>query len=280
MSTSVRRTCSRARAHAKHTLGRWEARVVRRRTGPLGPKPTAHPSPADRHTATRPIRGRGSGSGRWRAGVGTMECMGTVLLAAPRGYCAGVERAVDAVERALEQHGGPVYVRKQIVHNLHVVRDLEDEGRRLRRRARRGAGGGGRRCCRPTARSPTVHAEAQAPPARADRRHLSAVTKVHLEARRFAEDDRTIILIGHAGHEEVEGTSGQAPERTILVQSVAEAQRVEVPDPTRLVLPDADHPVGGRDEPDRRRAARRGSRRSRGHPARTSATQRRTVRTR
>jgi 4-hydroxy-3-methylbut-2-enyl diphosphate reductase len=159
--------------------------------------------------------------------------VGTVLLAAPRGYCAGVERAVDAVERALEQHDGPVYVRKQIVHNLHVVRGLEDKGAVFVEELDE-VPEGAVVVLSAHGSSPTVHADAV-------RRRLSLidatcplVTKVHLEARRFADDDQTIILIGHAGHEEVEGTSGQAPERTILVQSVAEAQQVEVPDPARL----------------------------------------------
>jgi 4-hydroxy-3-methylbut-2-enyl diphosphate reductase len=159
--------------------------------------------------------------------------VGTVLLAAPRGYCAGVERAVDAVERALEQHDGPVYVRKQIVHNLHVVRGLEDKGAVFVEELDE-VPEGAVVVLSAHGSSPTVHADAGS-------RRLSLidatcplVTKVHLEARRFADDDQTIILIGHAGHEEVEGTSGQAPERTILVQSVAEAQRVEVPDPARL----------------------------------------------
>jgi 4-hydroxy-3-methylbut-2-en-1-yl diphosphate reductase len=159
--------------------------------------------------------------------------VGTVLLAAPRGYCAGVERAVDAVERALEQHDGPVYVRKQIVHNLHVVRGLEDKGAVFVEELDE-VPEGAVVVLSAHGSSPTVHTDAGS-------RRLSLidatcplVTKVHLEARRFADDDQTIILIGHAGHEEVEGTSGQAPERTILVQSVAEAQRVEVPDPARL----------------------------------------------
>jgi 4-hydroxy-3-methylbut-2-enyl diphosphate reductase len=160
-------------------------------------------------------------------------CMGTVLLAAPRGYCAGVERAVDAVERALELHGGPVYVRKQIVHNLHVVRDLErkgavfvDELDEVPEAAVVVLSAHGS--------SPTVHVEAASRRLELIDATCPLVTKVHLEARRFAEDDRTIILIGHAGHEEVEGTSGQAPDRTILVQSIEEAERVEVPDPSRL----------------------------------------------
>ena len=159
--------------------------------------------------------------------------MGTVLLAAPRGYCAGVERAVDAVERALEQHDAPVYVRKQIVHNLHVVRGLEDKGAVFVEELDE-VPQGAVVVLSAHGSSPTVHADAESRGLSLIDATCPLVTKVHLEARRFADDDQTIILIGHAGHEEVEGTSGQAPERTILVQSVAEAQRVEVPDPARL----------------------------------------------
>ena len=130
-------------------------------------------------------------------------------------------------------HGGPVYVRKQIVHNLHVVRDLERKGAvfvdeldevpaaALVVLSAHGS-------------SPTVHAEAASRRLELIDATCPLVTKVHLEARRFAEDDQTILLIGHAGHEEVEGTSGQAPDRTILVQSIEEAELVEVPDPSRL----------------------------------------------
>jgi 4-hydroxy-3-methylbut-2-en-1-yl diphosphate reductase len=159
--------------------------------------------------------------------------VGTVLLAAPRGYCAGVERAVDAVERALQQHGAPVYVRKQIVHNLHVVRDLERKGAIFVEELHEvpeaavvilSAHGS----------APTVHSEAATRSLDLIDATCPLVTKVHLEARRFADDGRTILLIGHAGHEEVDGTSGQAPERTILVQSIEEAETVEVPDPSRL----------------------------------------------
>jgi 4-hydroxy-3-methylbut-2-enyl diphosphate reductase len=174
----------------------------------------------------------GSGD-RHRSERGYDGCVGTVLLAAPRGYCAGVERAVDAVERALDQHDGPIYVRKQIVHNLHVVRSLEDKGAVFVEELDE-VPEGAVVVLSAHGSSPTVHTDAQ-------HRRLSLidatcplVTKVHLEARRFADDDQTILLIGHAGHEEVEGTSGQAPERTILVQSVSEARQVEVPDPSRL----------------------------------------------
>ena len=152
-----------------------------------------------------------------------------VLLAAPRGYCAGVERAVEAVEEALQRHGTPVYVRKQIVHNLHVVRDLESKGAVFVEEETEV----------PEGAVVVLSAHGVAPEVYATSRSrrltvLDAtcplVTKVHLEARRFAEEDRTIILIGHAGHEEVVGTTGQAPDRTILVQTVEEAESVELPE--------------------------------------------------
>jgi 4-hydroxy-3-methylbut-2-enyl diphosphate reductase len=152
-----------------------------------------------------------------------------VLLAAPRGYCAGVERAVEAVERALAKHGAPVYVRKQIVHNLHVVRDLEAMGAIFVDQLDE-VPAGAHAVLSAHGSPPTVFAEAT-------RRGLDLidatcplVTKVHVEARRFAAEDRTIVLIGHAGHEEVEGTSGQAPERTLLVQDVEDARTVSLPD--------------------------------------------------
>jgi 4-hydroxy-3-methylbut-2-en-1-yl diphosphate reductase len=159
--------------------------------------------------------------------------VGTVLLAAPRGYCAGVDRAVDAVDRALEQHGAPVFVRKQIVHNLHVVRDLEARGAVFVEELDE-VPPGSVVVLSAHGSSPAVHAQAGERRLRVVDATCPLVTKVHLEARRFAGDGRTILLIGHAGHEEVEGTSGQAPERTILVQSVADARRVDVPDPRRL----------------------------------------------
>jgi 4-hydroxy-3-methylbut-2-en-1-yl diphosphate reductase len=159
--------------------------------------------------------------------------MGKVLLAAPRGYCAGVERAVDAVERALAKHGAPVYVRKQIVHNLHVVRDLEAKGAVFVNEETEVPDG--------AVVVLSAHGSAPWVYRNAADRHLNVidatcplVTKVHVEARRFAEEDRTIILIGHAGHEEVEGTSGQSPQRTILVQTVGDARSLQVPHPDRL----------------------------------------------
>jgi 4-hydroxy-3-methylbut-2-en-1-yl diphosphate reductase len=156
-----------------------------------------------------------------------------VLLAAPRGYCAGVERAVDAVERALAKHGSPVYVRKQIVHNIHVVRDLEAKGAVFVEEETEV----------PEGAVVVLSAHGVAPEVyeRSAGRRLEVidatcplVTKVHVEARRFSRDERTIVLIGHAGHEEVVGTTGQAPDRTVLVQSVEEARTVEVHDPNNL----------------------------------------------
>ncbi len=157
-----------------------------------------------------------------------MRVVKRVLLASPRGYCAGVERAVETVERALEHYGAPVYVRKQIVHNIHVVRDLEARGAIF------------------------VEEETEVPERR-DRRLLGArrradrvrelrrlghnvidavcplVTKVHVQARRYADEGYTVVLIGHEGHEEVVGTMGEAPDATVLVQTVDEAEALDLP---------------------------------------------------
>ena len=159
--------------------------------------------------------------------------MGKILLAAPRGYCAGVDRAVVTVEKALDLYGPPIYVRKQIVHNVHVVADLE----------RRGAifvdetdevPEGSRLVFSAHGVSPSVHDQAQ-------RRNLKAidatcplVTKVHHAARRFANSGYQILLIGHEGHEEVEGTAGEAPEAITVVESPEDADRIEL-DPDRPV---------------------------------------------
>jgi len=151
-----------------------------------------------------------------------------VLLAAPRGYCAGVERAVDAVERSLAAYGAPVYMRKQIVHNLHVVRDLEAKGAIFVDEVDQ-IPAGAVAVLSAHGSPPAVFQEAAAHGLRLIDATCPLVTKVHVEARRFAEQGRTIVLIGHAGHEEVEGTSGQAPERTVLVQDVDDARSVELP---------------------------------------------------
>jgi 4-hydroxy-3-methylbut-2-enyl diphosphate reductase len=138
-----------------------------------------------------------------------------VVLVAPRGYCAGVERAVEAVEAALAQRGAPVYVRKQIVHNVHVLRELESRGAIF------------------------VESEDEVPPARTlgltpVDATCPLVAKVHAEARHFAARGYGIILIGHDGHEEVEGTMGEAPQAILLVESVEDAELVSPPQTERL----------------------------------------------
>jgi 4-hydroxy-3-methylbut-2-enyl diphosphate reductase len=156
-----------------------------------------------------------------------------ILLAWPRGYCAGVERAVDTVERALRIYGPPVYVRKQIVHNIHVVRDLE----------RKGAIFVEEEAEVPQGATVILSAHGVAPEVYTNSasRELNVidatcplVTKVHLEARRFARQGKTILLIGHEGHEEVIGTSGEAPEHILLVGSPEEAAVVDIPDPANV----------------------------------------------
>jgi len=156
-----------------------------------------------------------------------------VLLAAPRGYCAGVDRAVDIVERALRLHGAPVYVRKQIVHNIHVVRDLERKGAVFVEEETE-VPEGATVVLSAHGVAPEVYENSAARQLRVIDATCPLVTKVHLEARRFAEDGSTILLIGHQGHEEVIGTSGEAPDHIRLVGDVDEARSVEVPDPGRV----------------------------------------------
>src|SRR6202047_2988024 len=156
-----------------------------------------------------------------------------LLLAAPRGYCAGVDRAVQTVERALEIHGAPVYVRKEIVHNKHVVEELRERGAIFvdeHTEVPEGA------VC--------VFSAHGVPPsgrAGAQQRHLQTidatcplVTKVHREAVRFAQDGYTIVLVGHDGHEEVEGTMGEAPDLIVLVESEQDVDALEVEDRERI----------------------------------------------
>jgi 4-hydroxy-3-methylbut-2-enyl diphosphate reductase len=156
-----------------------------------------------------------------------------VLLATPRGYCAGVDRAVQTVERALELYGAPVFVRKQIVHNAHVVRTLEAAGAVFVDETAE-VPEGATVVFSAHGVAPTVHAEAEARNLRAIDATCPLVTKVHHEARRFARDDLDIVLIGHEGHEEVIGTTGQAPEHIHLVDGVDEASAVQVRDPARV----------------------------------------------
>lgn len=157
-----------------------------------------------------------------------------MLLAAPRGYCAGVDRAVITVEKALEHYGPPVYVRKQIVHNRHVVETLEERGAIFVEELDE-VPEGALVVFSAHGVAPKVHADAQAQGLRTIDATCPLVTKVHNEAKRFAKDDLDIVLIGHEGHEEVEGTSGEAPEHIQLVQSPDDVDDVEVRDPSRVV---------------------------------------------
>jgi 4-hydroxy-3-methylbut-2-enyl diphosphate reductase len=156
-----------------------------------------------------------------------------LLLASPRGYCAGVERAVETVEQALDLYGAPVYVRKQIVHNLHVVRDLEQ----------RGAIFVDEETEVPEGQTVVFSAHGVSPAVRdgAERRQLRTidatcplVTKVHVQARRYAADGYTVILIGHAGHEEVVGTMGEAPDSIVLVESADDVARLPFGEEAKL----------------------------------------------
>jgi 4-hydroxy-3-methylbut-2-en-1-yl diphosphate reductase len=157
-----------------------------------------------------------------------------VLLAAPRGYCAGVDRAVVAVEQALERYGSPVYVRKQIVHNVHVVKQLEERGAIFVDEVDE-VPTGSHIVFSAHGVSPAVVQAASDRGLQAIDATCPLVTKVHREAVRFARDDYEILLIGHHGHEEVEGTAGEAPEQTTLVGSPDEADTVVVRDPEKLV---------------------------------------------
>jgi 4-hydroxy-3-methylbut-2-enyl diphosphate reductase len=165
----------------------------------------------------------------WARAVGERE----LLLAAPRSFCAGVERAIETVERALERFGAPVYVRRQIVHNRHVVNNLE----------RRGAVFVEELDAVPEGSLVVLAAHGVAPVVRqqADERHLRVidatcplVAKVHQEVRRYAARDTTVVLIGHPDHEEVIGTMGEAPEHVVVVASPAEAETVEIADPAKV----------------------------------------------
>jgi 4-hydroxy-3-methylbut-2-enyl diphosphate reductase len=156
-----------------------------------------------------------------------------VLLAQPRGYCAGVERAIDSVEKALAVHGAPVYVRKQIVHNKHVVADLEAKGAIFVDETAE-VPEGSIVVLSAHGVAPSVYAEANERKLRTIDATCPLVTKVHHEARRFSDEGLEILLIGHAGHEEVVGTAGQAPDRVKLVDGPVDAARVEVRDPTRV----------------------------------------------
>jgi 4-hydroxy-3-methylbut-2-enyl diphosphate reductase len=151
-----------------------------------------------------------------------------ILLASPRGYCAGVERAVDTVELALEHYGAPVYVRKQIVHNTHVVRDLEERGA-IFVDSEEQAPEGATIVFSAHGVAPSVHANAGARSQRTIDATCPLVTKVHAQAKRYAAEGYVVLLIGHADHEEVVGTMGEAPDATVLVDNLQEAEKLELP---------------------------------------------------
>ncbi|HTX13046.1 MAG TPA: 4-hydroxy-3-methylbut-2-enyl diphosphate reductase [Solirubrobacteraceae bacterium] len=156
-----------------------------------------------------------------------------LLLAAPRGYCAGVDRAVQTVERALELYGAPVYVRKEIVHNKTVVEQLRERGA-VFVDSEQDVPEGATVVFSAHGVAPSVHANAGERALQTIDATCPLVTKVHVEAKRFASDGYTIVLIGHAGHEEVEGTMGEAPEHIVLVQTEDDVDQLEVPDPGRV----------------------------------------------
>ena len=157
-----------------------------------------------------------------------------LLLAAPRGYCAGVDRAVQTVERALELHGAPVYVRKEIVHNKHVVEELAERGAIFVDELDDEIPEGAVTVFSAHGVSPAVHADAEARGLRTIDATCPLVTKVHREAIKFAADGYTIVLVGHAGHEEVEGTMGEVPGSIVLVETEADVDALEVEDPARI----------------------------------------------
>jgi 4-hydroxy-3-methylbut-2-enyl diphosphate reductase len=157
-----------------------------------------------------------------------------LLLAAPRGYCAGVDRAVQTVERALELYGAPVYVRKEIVHNKHVVAQLRERGAVFVDELDDAIPEGAMTVFSAHGVSPAVHSDAEARRLRTIDATCPLVTKVHREALKFASEGYTIVLIGHAGHEEVEGTMGEAPDHIVLVESEEDVEALEVEDPSKL----------------------------------------------
>ncbi len=167
----------------------------------------------------------------------TLRAVGSMpeklLLAAPRGYCAGVDRAVQTVERALELYGAPVYVRKEIVHNKFVVEQLRERGA-VFVESESDVPEGATVVFSAHGVAPSVHANARERRLETIDATCPLVTKVHVEAKKFAADGYTIVLIGHAGHEEVEGTMGEAPEHIVLVESEDDVDRLEVPDPSRI----------------------------------------------
>jgi 4-hydroxy-3-methylbut-2-en-1-yl diphosphate reductase len=158
-----------------------------------------------------------------------------ILLAAPRGYCAGVDRAVETVERALDRYGPPVYVRKEIVHNKHVVEELRAKGA-IFVESETEVPEGSVTVFSAHGVAPSVHENATARQLRTIDATCPLVTKVHVEARRFAAEGYTIVLVGHDGHEEVEGTMGEAPDHMVLVQTEQDVDDLVLDDPEKVAF--------------------------------------------
>jgi 4-hydroxy-3-methylbut-2-enyl diphosphate reductase len=161
------------------------------------------------------------------------SCPEKLLLAAPRGWCAGVDRAVQTVEQALELYGPPIYVRKEIVHNKHVVRELRERGA-VFVESEEEVPEGAMVVFSAHGVAPSVISGARRRRLRTIDATCPLVTKVHVEAKKFAAQGYTIVLVGHAGHEEVEGTMGEAPDRIVLIESVEDVDRLEVEDPEKM----------------------------------------------
>ena len=198
-----------------------------------------------------------------------------MLLAAPRGYCAGVDRAVVTVEKALDLYGAPVYVRKQIVHNKHVVSDLESRGAIFVEELDE-VPDGATVVFSAHGVSPEVHGQAAERELKTIDATCPLVTKVHHEAKRFAGEDYDILLIGHEGHEEVEGTAGEAPDHIQLVQSPDDVAGIEVRDPEKVAWLSPDHASASTRRWRRSPRSASGSPRCSTRPATTSATPPRT----
>jgi 4-hydroxy-3-methylbut-2-enyl diphosphate reductase len=158
-----------------------------------------------------------------------------IIMAAPRGYCAGVDRAVQTVEHALDLHGAPVYVRKEIVHNKHVVESLTERGAIFVDQETE-VPAGETVVFSAHGVSPAVHENAAERSLNTIDATCPLVTKVHVEARKFAADGYTIVMVGHAGHEEVEGTTGEAPDSIVLVETETDVDRLEVGDPDKVAF--------------------------------------------
>ena len=167
--------------------------------------------------------------------IATLNTPSRLLLAAPRGYCAGVDRAVQTVEHALDLHGAPVYVRKEIVHNKHVVQELTKRGAIFVEEETE-VPEGALVVFSAHGVAPSVHENSAKRNLRTIDATCPLVTKVHVEARKFAQEGYTIILVGHDGHEEVEGTTGEAPESIVLVETAEDVDDLEVVDPERVAF--------------------------------------------